>query len=470
MIEFSAVPAWVKDAVFYQIFPERFANGDPGNDPAWVLPWGTEPTPQTFMGGDLQGILDHLPYLRELGINAIYTTPIFAARSNHKYDTSDYFKVDPAFGDLELLRRLVQAAHENGIRIILDAVFNHCGDGFWAFQDVMEKGSRSQYRDWFILGDLPIAQDPPNYQTCGGAGFLPKLNMANPEVRRHLLDVAAYWLKETGMDGWRLDVPWKAPLDFWREFRRVVKGINPNAYIVAEAWRDTSYWLQGDTCDAVMNYPFRDYVLDYCARDSMDAEDFDFFVRRLYAGYGPAAAVQLNLLGSHDTARLLTLCHENPDRAVLASICQFTGIGAPMVYYGDENGMSGENDPGCRRCMDWEPGNWDLTIRDALKKLIALRHAHPALRDGSYEALLTFNGVYAYRRRLAEDRVVVITNPRHALDDLCIALPDEDDGEWVDVLSGKRFSVKGGQLVLPELEAQRGLVLVPSTRSYIISL
>ena len=464
MIERFDAPEWVQDAVFYQIFPERFANGDPSNDPAWVLPWGTPPTPLSFMGGDLQGILDHLPYLRELGINAIYTTPIFAARSNHKYDTSDYFKVDPAFGDLELLNRLVKAAHANGMRVVLDAVFNHCGDGFWAFQDVMAQGSASQYRDWFILSDLPIEQNPPNYQTCGGAGFLPKLNLANPAVRRHLLDAAAYWLRETGMDGWRLDVPWKVPLDFWREFRQVVKGIQPDAYIVAEAWRDPLYWLQGDTCDAVMNYPFRDYVLDYCARDTMDAEDFDHYVRRLQSEYGAAAPVQLNLLGSHDTPRLLTLCRENPARAVLAYICQFTGVGAPMIYYGDENGMSGENDPDCRRCMEWEQVKWNSTIRVALQKLIALRHTHLALRCGSYEPLLTFNGVYAYRRRLGDDQVLVVTNPRDARSELRISLPNEADHEWVDVLSEQRYASSAGQLVLPELGAQQGLVLIPLER------
>lgn len=464
MTKHLIVPEWVQDAVFYQIFPERFANGDPGNDPAWVLPWGTQPTPLTFMGGDLQGILDHLPYLRELGINAIYTTPIFAARSNHKYDTTDYLKVDPAFGDLELLKRLVKAAHENGIRIIFDAVFNHCGDSFWAFQDVLAKGSASQYRDWFVLGDLPIEQNPPNYQTCGGAGFLPKLNVDNPDLRRHLLQVAAYWLEETGMDGWRLDVPWKISLDFWREFRQVVKRIRPDAYIVAESWRDPLYWLDGDTCDAVMNYSFRDYVLDYCARDAMDAEDFDFYVRRLIEDYGSAAPAQLNLLDSHDTARLLTLCRGNADRAVLAFTCMLTSVGAPMIYYGDENGMSGENDPDCRHCMEWDPSKWNATIRGALQKLIALRHAHPALRRGSYESLLTFNGVYAYRRKLDDDQVIVVTNPRDARSNLRIAVPGEPDREWVDALSGRRFACVAGNILLPELEAQRGLVLLPAGR------
>lgn len=462
MPEIINSPAWVKDAVFYQIFPERFANGDPSNDPAWVLPWGTRPTPLTFMGGDLQGILDHLPYLRDLGINAVYLTPIFKARSNHKYDTADYFQVDPYFGDKALLKTLVEAAHANRIRVILDAVFNHCGDGFWAFQDVMEKGDQSAYLDWFFLQGLPIEQNPPSYQTCGGAGFLPKLNLANPEVKKHLLEAAVYWIRETGIDGWRLDVPWKAPLEFWREFRQVVKQACPDAYIVAEAWRDGLRWLQGDTCDGVMNYPLRDYILDYCARDAMDAEDFDHFVTRLQETYGPAAPYQLNLLGSHDTPRLLTLCGGDVSRAVLAFTCLLTGVGAPMIYYGDENGMLGENDPDCRRCMEWEAGRWNGAIRTAVKTLTGLRHAHPALQAGGYETLLTFNGVYAYRRFLGDDQVVIVTNPREVRRNLAIPLPAQNTGRrWIDAFSGVTYLSDQKRLLLPELAARSGLVLTP---------
>ena len=465
MPEIINTPAWVKDAVFYQIFPERFANGDPGNDPAWVLPWGTQPTPLTFMGGDLQGILDHLPYLHELGITAIYLTPIFKARSNHKYDTCDYFEVDPGFGDKALLKKLVDTAHQNNMRVILDAVFNHCGDGFWAFQDVMEKGPNSPYCDWFFLNDFPIDQNPPNYQTCGGAGFLPKLNIANPAVRQHLLDVAVYWIKETGIDGWRLDVPWKAPLEFWREFRQQVKQVCPDAYIVAEAWRDGLRWLQGDTCDAVMNYPVRDYILDYCAHDAMDAEDFDHFLTRLNQTYGAIAPNQLNLLGSHDTARLLTLCKGDVSRTVLAFICMFTGLGIPMIYYGDENGMTGENDPGCRRCMDWSPDHWNVDIRNTVKTLIQLRHAHPALRTGDYQPLLTFNGVYAYQRNLGSDQLIIVTNPRDARENLRIPLQSNNTFTyWQDALSGRIFDVQANQLVLPKLPAKQGLILTPFTQ------
>lgn len=462
MPDYDNSPTWVKDAIFYQIFPERFANGDPGNDPASVSPWGTPPTPENFMGGDLQGILNKLSYLHDLGVNAIYLTPIFKAHSNHKYDTCDYFLVDPHFGDIPLLKKLVTAAHDYNMRVILDAVFNHCGDGFWAFSDVVANGSNSEFCDWFVLHDIPVIQNPANYQTCGGAVFLPKLNISNPAVRKYLLEVAIFWIREVGIDGWRLDVPWKVPLDFWREFRQVIKENYPDAFIVAEAWRDGLRWLQGDTCDAVMNYPLRDYILDYCARDAMDAEDFDHFVTRLNETYGPVALSQLNLLGSHDTARLLTACQGDVSRAILAFICMFTGVGAPMIYYGDEIGMSGDNDPGCRKCMEWNPENWNQTVFGVIQKLVKLRKEHPALRSGEYQTLLTFNGVYVYRRCQGDDQVIIVTNPREHRTNLSINIPSSCKNQaWIDVFSGTVYFSDEEKLHLPELLSRQGLILLP---------
>ncbi len=377
-----SAPNWLQDAIFYQIFPERFCNGDAANDPPGAQPWGAAPQRDNFFGGDLQGILDRLPYLRDLGVTALYLTPIFEARTNHKYDTCDYLHIDPAFGDLPLLRRLVQEAHRQGLRVMLDAVFNHCGDGFWAFADLMQHGESSPYKDWFFPQSLPLRQAPANYQTCGGAVDLPKLNTANPALRRYLLDAAVYWTREAGIDGWRLDVPWKVPMDFWREFRQAVKSANPEACIIGEVWRDPQPWLAGDTCDGIMNYPLRDAILDFCVRDAMDAEDFDYFTARLRQTYGPAAPFQLNLLGSHDTPRLLTLCNGDVERALLAIACQFTLLGAPMVYYGDEVGMEGHNDPDCRRCMVWDAEKLELYDLHGHAEANAMppRAPRPALR------------------------------------------------------------------------------------------
>ncbi len=455
-------PGWVQGSVFYQIFPERFSNGDSTNDPPGTLAWGGPPATDSFFGGDLQGILDRLPYLEGLGVNALYLTPVFKARSNHKYDTSDYLQVDPAFGDMALLRRLVSAAHQVGMRVVLDAVFNHCGDSFWAFEDLVSRGPDSPYKEWFFPRAFPVRQENPNYQTCGGAGFLPKLNVDHPEVRKYLLEVATYWIEQAGIDGWRLDVPWKAPLDFWRQFRTAVRRANPEAYIVAEAWRDPAPWLAGDTCDGIMNYPLRDYILDFCARDTMDAEDFSYFCGRLFEEYGEFAMSQLNLLGSHDTARLLTVCCGDVERARLAMVAQFTLPGVPMVYYGDEVGMEGGNDPDCRRCMEWDPARWNSRLYDTIRRLIRCRRDHPALQSGRFEPLLAFNGLYAFRRLLAEDEVVVVINPRCACPNLEVPLAT-GHGQWYDLFSGRCFHASDHSLALGTIPEKSAFVFFASS-------
>jgi cyclomaltodextrinase / maltogenic alpha-amylase / neopullulanase len=456
-------PEWVQDAIFYQIFPDRFANGDPRNDPPGVQQWGSPPTRENFCGGDLQGILDHLDYLKELDVTALYLTPIFRARSNHKYDTCDYLEIDPAFGDLALLRKLVAECHERDIRVVLDAVFNHCGDGFWAFEDLAQKGAASVYTDWFFPTEFPLQADPPNYQTCGGAAFLPKLNLANRETRDYLLKVARYWIKEAGIDGWRLDVPWKAPHDFWQEFQHVVKEANSEAYIVAEEWRDPAPWLAGDTCDGTMNYPLREAILDFCVRDTQDAEDFDHVTRRLREIQGKRAVLQLNLLGSHDTPRLMTLCQGNMKRAALAAVAQFTAVGVPMIYYGDEVGLTGGNDPGCRACMPWQEQEWNRDLRALYRRLARIRMVYPALRSESLTPLMTFNGVYAYVRSSNVEDVIVVLNPRQAQRDMVIPVPGQiaTASMWRDVLSGAIITRDSSGLWIERLPEKTALLLVP---------
>jgi cyclomaltodextrinase len=451
-------PAWVQDAVFYEIFPDRFRNGDPANDPAGVQRWGEPPTRENFFGGDLDGIRQGLKYLAELGITAIYLTPIFAAGTNHRYDAHDYLLIDPALGDIDDLREMVAEAHRLGIRVILDAVFNHCGDGFWAFRDLVERGEESQYRDWFDVRSFPIRQDPPTYQTCGGAVYLPKLNTENPEVRRYLLEVATYWIKEAGIDGWRLDVPWKVPVDFWQEFQAAVKAAKPDAYVVAEIWRDAHPWL--GVWDGAMNYRLRDHILDFCARDSMDAEDFAFECEALHRYHGEAAPWMLNLLGSHDTPRLLTLCGNDERRAILALTALFTLPGTPMLYYGDEIGMEGENDPDCRRCMRWDEVRWNESINQTVRRLIRLRRDLPALRRGSWEPLFLFNGVCVYRRGHEGEEVVVILNPRDAQCNL--AVPIGSETRWCDALTDKMYEARDGMLVIEQLPACSSTVQVPA--------
>lgn len=458
----NATPDWVKSAIFYQIFVDRFDNGDPSNDPPDVVPWGSPPSRDNFLGGDIQGILNRLPYLEDLGATTLYLTPIFKARTNHKYDTCDYLAIDPAFGTNQLFCQLIEEAHMRGMRVVLDAVFNHCGDGFWAFEDVKRNGAASKYRDWFYTTEFPIHQDPPNYQTCGGVAYLPKLNVANQEVQEYLLKVTTFWLKEYEMDGWRLDVPWKVDMQFWRKFRHTVKQANPEAYIVGEVWRDPEPWLKGDTCDGIMNYPLREYILDYCVRDAMDAEDFDHAISRLRDLYAPYAPYQLNLLGSHDTPRLLTLCKGDMDRAILAITFLFTYVGAPMIYYGDEIGLRGGDDPDCRRCMPWDESEWEPKINQMYKKLIGARCRHPALRQGEFIPLLVFNGIYAYLRRYESDEVIIIMNPREERDDLRIPLNQVQSlgRTWHDLLGEGNFKATKAHIHIPRMPSKCAYVLV----------
>jgi glycosidase len=459
-------PLWVRDAVFYQIFPERFANGDPSNDPPGVADWERDlPTRENFFGGDLAGISAHSDHLTRVGATALYTTPIFAALSNHKYDTTDYLRIEPAFGTLDTFHELVRTLHDRGIRLVLDAVFNHCGDSFWAFQDVIANGRQSPYWDWFYVGGHPIQSDPPNYQTCGGAPFLPKLNTWNLEVQKYLLDVAAYWI-EQGADGWRLDVPWKADMALWPKMRERVLNLKPDAYLVSEVWRGTSDWLDGTRVHGVMNYRLRANILDYAIFDHMDAEDFAYELDYLLREYGDTAYYHLNLLGSHDTPRLLTLSRRNVQRAVIAITLQLTLPGTPMIYYGDEIGMEGENDPDCRRPMIWDERRWNPAIWQTTTRLTAARHAHPALRSLHVEPLKLWNGVFAYARRAGDDVVLVITNPRGVQPCLEIPVPERVDvPRWRDVLSDTVFPAANGHLRFEPLPAQSAFVLVPESGS-----
>jgi cyclomaltodextrinase / maltogenic alpha-amylase / neopullulanase len=407
------VPAWVQDAVFYQIFPERFANGDPANDPAGTEPWGGTPTPGNYFGGDLRGIIGHLDYIAALGVNALYLNPIFTSPTNHKYQTTDYRSIDPHFGDDAVFRELLDSCHARGIRVILDGVFNHTGVGFFAFDDVKRNGRASRYTAWYTFRGFPVGPvSRPNYECWWGYGSLPKLNIANPEVRDYLFDVTRRWMG-FGIDGWRLDVPNEIPHDFWIAWRRLVKELNPDAYITGEIWQDASEWLKGDQFDGVMNYRFRDAALDFFARDTIGPARFDAVLERQRTEYPVEVNFALqNLLGSHDTERFLTACRGDTSAVKLAWLFQMTYPGAPMVYYGDEIGMEGGKDPDCRKTMVWDPVQQDSRLLATMQELIALRRGHDVLRRGSYERLIAEDAtrVLAFARRLPGSTAVVMLN------------------------------------------------------------
>ena len=454
-------PDWVVDAVFYQIFPDRFRNADRSLDPVGVQRWGAPPDREHFQGGDLVGVVEGLAHLQRLGVTGLYLNPVFAAGTNHRYDTWDYFSVDPYLGDLGVLRELVDEAHHRGIRVVLDGVFNHCGAGHPAFRDWRANGRRSPYARWFTTWS-PQPGSGLDYQTCGGADYLPKLNVGNHEVRDHILRAATYWIEEAGIDGWRLDVPYKVPHDFWETFRATVKSVHPDAYLLGEVWRDASLWL--DVFDGVTNYRQRSNILDFCLHDAFDGEDFAQETNELLETHGSASAWMLNLVGSHDTARVLTLAGGSVDRVRCAFAAMFTLPGVPLIYYGDEIGLAGGDDPDCRRAMPWDEGAWNHEILSTVATLIAVRANSSALRRGAFRPLAARNGLVAFERVADDDRALVIINPRGAQSDLRLPIDQSggaDPVPWCDMSTGGEHLVFDGCLVVERVEACSFSVIRP---------
>ncbi|MEA2609626.1 MAG: cyclomaltodextrinase / maltogenic alpha-amylase / neopullulanase [Chloroflexota bacterium] len=436
-------PAWVRDAVFYQIFPDRFASSSRVVKPGKLEAWDAPPTVHGFKGGDLLGIADHLGYLEDLGVNAIYLTPVFASASNHRYHTYDYLSVDPLLGGDAALRELLDAAHDRGMRVILDGVFNHTGRGFWPFHHVLESGAASPYRGWFHLDEAaldagrPLLAYPPpgtsptalGYEAWWGLPALPKLNIEEPQVREYLFGVAEHWLR-FGIDGWRLDVPTEIDDEsFWQEFRERCRVVRPDAYLVGEIWSLAPDWVQGDRFDALMNYPLAAAILGFAGGSELDmaivrghpeyaasvrqldGPAFASRVRELGGAYDPSVvASQLNLLGSHDAPRVRTVLGGDPERVRLAMLFQATLPGAPCIYYGDEIGLLGGNDPECRGSFAWDRTKWEPGLRDTVRGLFRLRSAEPALRDGPLAVVGASGSAVAFERGTGPARFVVAGN------------------------------------------------------------
>lgn len=496
-------PDWVKDAVFYQIFPDRFAKSDCVPKPTNLEPWDSPPTVYGFKGGDLLGVAEHLDYLKDLGITAIYLNPIFQSAANHRYHPHDYYQVDPILGGNEAFREMLDAAHARGIRVVLDGVFNHASRGFYQFHHALENGAASPYLDWFHfdeerleagerLNPYPSLEEEqdwrrsrPSLQAYGYQAWwdlpaLPEFNTDNPDVRAFIFDVARHWL-EQGIDGWRLDVPFCIDDDrFWQKFRRVVQGANPDAYIVGEIATEATRWLQGDQFDAVMNYLFTKACLGFFGGERvnldilapplreglspMDASDFAHRVEELLRMYPREAALaQLNLLDSHDTPRFLTLVRGDEAALRLAVLFQMTYPGAPCVYYGDEVGMEGGPDPECRGAFPWDEARWDTDLRDYVKRCIALRKAHPALRRGDFTSLYTAGKVCVYLRRLKDDKLIVVLNNDTAIYDLDVPVGGHlpEGTRLRDLLGSGEASVAAGRLTGLALPARSGAVLEP---------
>lgn len=397
-----AAPAWTRDAVVYNIFPDSFAAGKR------LAPNGAPPC----RGGTVRGVTENLDYIASLGFNCIYLNPIFAARSYHRYDTLDYYRIDPHMGAEDDLRDLVRRAHALGIRVILDGVFNHVSSDHPFFRDVLEKGRASRYYSCFYAlpetPHLPAAGELPGYTCFSYVADMPKTNTADPFLRQYFCDVGAYWVRKFDVDGWRLDVANELDDGFLRAFRASVKAAKSDALIVGEVWENAAHYLGGDMLDSAMNYDFRRYCRRFFAEQTVDAETFDTNVSTLLLRYNENALfAQLNLLDSHDVSRFLSLCGGKTERMELAVLLQMTFPGMPCVFYGDEKGLCGESEPEYRRPMAWDASS---PLEEVYRRMIALRKTHPALRYGSFHTELACGGVYRYSRVWNGTKITVAMN------------------------------------------------------------
>lgn len=455
----SRPPHWVADAVFYQVFPDRFAISRRVPKPGALEAWEAPPTVHGFKGGDLLGIVDQLDQLAELGVTALLLTPVFASAANHRYHTVDYLAVDPLLGGDAALRELLDAAHARGLRVVLDGVFNHTGRGFWPFVHLLEAGAASPYRDWYHLSDAvrrgqraitaypdaealaDLGRRRPGerlgdaservlgYRSWWDLPELPKLNHAHPAVRDYLMRVAEHWIR-FGVDGWRLDVA--EEIDdpaFWAEFRQRVRAVNPEAYLVGEIWRTRPEWVGDDRFDALTNYPLAEAIIGFAAGERLDrgvfathgeladqlqpldGEGFGARLGELLGAYpAPFGGAQLNLLGSHDMPRLRTICGGDEAAVRLAVLALVTLPGAPSIYYGDELGLEGGADPACRAAYPADPARRDVPLRGFVRRAIRTRADHPALRGGDWGLLATAGSALAYCRDGATGTLVVALN------------------------------------------------------------
>eukprot|EP01125_Pyxidicula_operculata_P009545 TRINITY_DN3142_c3_g1_i1.p1 TRINITY_DN3142_c3_g1~~TRINITY_DN3142_c3_g1_i1.p1 ORF type:complete len:479 (+),score=67.24 TRINITY_DN3142_c3_g1_i1:452-1888(+) len=384
----------------------------------FVLLGVTNNQSDSFFGGDFQGIIDNIHYLKNLGITGVYFCPIFHAESNHKYDTIDYMEVDPQFGTKEKLKEMVRVLHDNNIKVMIDSVFNHSGQYFAPFQDVLKYQEKSKYVDWFYISKFPIKValeegEKSNYSTFAFITGMPKLNTSNPDTRNYLLNVARYWTKEFDIDGWRLDVANEIDQSFWRDFSSTVKSINPNVFILGEVWHNSLKWLNGDQFHSTMNYPVMYLLLDYLHRKMSPQTFVEKLTSILYWYPQTVNNVLFNLLGSHDTHRILTLLNEDKALRDVAFVFLYTYVGLPCLYYGDEISMLGENDPDCRRCMEWDPTKQDTSTLQLVTSLIKLRSNENSLIEGNVSFLCYSNqhGYICYKRTHKDETIVVILNP-----------------------------------------------------------
>lgn len=361
---------WLNTATFYQIFVERFNIGKKDKDLSYInMKWGELPKPKSFAGGDIKGITEKLSYLKNLGINALYLTPVFSSVSNHKYDISDYYEIDKNFGDKGDLKELIEKAHSMGMKIVLDAVFNHCSENLSRFQDVLKNGRKSKYYDWFVITN----ENPLEYECFASCKYMPKFNTSNPEVCDFLIGIATYWINKFDIDGWRLDVSDEVSHDFWRQLRKAVKAAKPDCVLIGENWHDANIYLRGDQYDSIMNYAFTKACLDFYAFGSLTPQGFaEKLNELLMRNCNVTNNMLLNLLDSHDTHRFITQTGDiNKMMSAVALLYIFVGV--PCIYYGTEIALQGYHDPDSRRTFDWTKANENTKLMKLIRYLCGLK-------------------------------------------------------------------------------------------------
>ncbi len=501
------IPNWVYGGVMYQIFPERFRNGNDEITPENAIPWESTPTRLDFHGGDLHGVTEKIDYIKDLGVNIIYLNPIFLSSSTHKYDAWDHFKVDDTFGGDEALKDLINEAHSRNMKVVLDCSLNHVHPRHFAFQDIVEKGEESEYKDWFTVFDYPVRflhrphlyantykvgwdgnseeyktylektfketkvpvevvddDGPiiePTFKAWWGVPDMPKVNFKSEGARQWALDVTEHWIKNFDIDGWRMDVAKELDFSFWKDFRDVAYSAKKDILLISEIFGDTSQWLQGERFDGTMNYSFRETMTDYFATKRIDNKEFANSLANLYSMYSfEALSSCQNLLSSHDVKRFLNRCGANTDGMFGAVFLQATFPGIAGIYYGDEIGLGGADDPQNREPFPWESEEkWNKDLLKFTSELMSIKTSQPILRYGNFEMVTYDDNYVIFRRVLNDESLLCIVNRDLKNKDIEL----NTNAHSVDIVYGDcNIELDSGKLKITDIADNFGLIIKES--------
>lgn len=425
--------------VLYQIFVDRFNKSNGNINPRININWGDKVTGKTIAGGNLKGISEKIDYLKDLGINAIYLTPIFESDSNHKYDIKDYYSISKDFGENIDLKELITKLHNSDMLLVLDGVFNHISIDNEIFQDVIKNNKNSKYYDWFVIKGDKLDLGKSNYEKFADEIKMPKLNLNNIEVQKYIIDVGRYYVRNFNIDGFRLDVSDEIPHRFWIKFKEAMLEENPNFFLIGENWHNADKYLNsGYEFDSIMNYSITKEVLHFIAWDKYTPIHFkNRIISNLMRYKTNVNYNMLNLLSSHDVYRFLTECNKDVDKFLMGYAFIFTHIGVPCIYYGDEIGLEGGYDPDSRRCFIWDENKWNLKIRETLKRLIDIRKKY-VINDMDYN-IDVVNDIVIITRIGTRDVLSIYINNT----DSTKTIDDNNEILLSNLYSNKELSSKG---------------------------